>query len=155
MLKGIPAIISPDLLRVLAQMGHGDELLLADAHFPGETLGHRVLRADGLSITPLLDAILHLLELDRHASPLAMMAASEGDALDPALENEYLRTIHRHSPDVSRPLMLERSAFYERAKSAFAVVVTGDMRPYGNVLLRKGLTPGMATDLALQPTFPG
>jgi L-fucose mutarotase len=141
MLKGIPPILSPDLLRVLAQMGHADDLLLADAHFPGETLGRRVLRADGLTIPPLLDAILTLVELDRHSPALSMMAPSEGDSLDPAIEADYLQAVHRHAPGIARPVFLERSVFYDRSKAAFAVLITGDVRPYGNILIRKGVTP--------------
>ena len=87
MLKGISPLISPELLDVLARMGHGDEIVLADAHFPGETMGRRVVRADGLRIADLLDAILPLFELDAYVDdPLVMMAPVEGDTLDPAVE---------------------------------------------------------------------
>src|ERR1035437_5990290 len=102
MLKGISPLLSPDLLAVLARMGHGDEIVLADAHFPGETFNPRVLRADGLKIADLLAAILPLFELDAYvAHPLAMMAAVEGDTLDPHVEQGYLQSIHQTNPAVA------------------------------------------------------
>jgi len=142
MLKGISPLISPELLCVLARMGHGDEIVLADAHFPGETFNPRVLRADGLKITDLLAAILPLFELDAYvAHPLAMMAAVPGDALDPLVEADYLKSIHQTNPSVAPIERIERFAFYERAKSAFAVVMTGETAKYGNIILKKGVTP--------------
>ena len=142
MLKGISPIISPDLLKTLASMGHGDEIILADAHFPGETMNARVLRADGLLIPDLLEAILPLFELDAYVDhPLAMMAAVEGDTLDPQVEASYLQRIHITNPDCPPIERVERFAFYERAKSAFAVVMTGDTAKYGNIILKKGVTP--------------
>ena len=141
MLKGIPPIISPDLLKVLHQMGHGDELVLADAHFPGEALGRRVLRADGHAIPALLDAILTLLELDRPGAPLIMMQTDRPEELDPLLEREYMSAVHRHAPQTAMPVRVSRVEFYRQARDAFAVLVTGDLRPYGNLVLRKGVTP--------------
>lgn len=141
MLKGIPNCISPELLKAMAEMGHGDELVLADAHFPGHSLNQRVIRADGISIATLLDGILPLFELDSYAQPLAMMAAVPGDVLDPAVEAAYLKAIHRHVPRARTPERIERFAFYERAKSAFALVMTGETAKYGNIILRKGVTP--------------
>jgi len=140
MLKGISPCISPDLLKVLAEMGHGDEIILADAHFPGHSVGGRVLRADGLSVTSLLEGILPLFDLDTYAEPLVMMAAVPGDALDPAVEEQYLEVVRRHAPGASPPARVDRFAFYERARSAFAVVMTGETRKYGNLLLKKGVT---------------
>jgi L-fucose mutarotase len=142
MLKGISPLISPELLEVMARMGHGDELILADAHFPGESFNDRVLRADGLRIPDLLAAILPLYELDSYVdSPLAMMAAVEGDTLDPSVEEAYLKSIHISNPDVAPIERIDRFAFYERARSAFAVVMTGETAKYGNIILKKGVTP--------------
>ncbi len=142
MLKGISPLISPELLAVLARMGHGDEIILADAHFPGETFNGRVLRADGLRIPELLAAILPLFELDAYvAHPLAMMAAVQGDTLDPKVEEVDLNSIYISHPNVPSIERLDRFAFYERAKSAFAVVMTGETAKYGNILLKKGVTP--------------
>ena len=100
MLVGISPFISPELLAILHRMGHGDEIVLADAHFPGETYGQRVLRADGLKIADLLDGILPLLALDDYVqSPLIMMAPVEGDDLDPTVEQAYMKAVHKHWPD--------------------------------------------------------
>lgn len=144
MLKGIAPCISPDLLKVLAEMGHGDEIVLADAHFPGHTMNSRVLRADGLSIPTLLDGLLPLFELDSYAEPLMMMAAVEGDQLDPAVEAAYMKVIHHHVPGARPPVRIDRFAFYDRAREAFAVVMTGETAKYGNLLLKKGVTPTAA-----------
>ncbi|RLD75103.1 MAG: L-fucose mutarotase [Bacteroidetes bacterium] len=142
MLKGISPIISPDLLGVLSRMGHGDEIILADAHFPGETFNQHVLRADGLKIPQLLEAILPLFELDSYVdSPLVMMAAVEGDTLDPVVEESYLKSIHKSISNITDIERINRFAFYERAKTAFAVLMTGETAKYGNILLKKGVTP--------------
>ena len=142
MLKGISPLISPQLLEVMARMGHGDELVLADAHFPGETFYSRVIRADGLRIPYLLGAILPLFELDSYVPhPLTMMAAVEGDQLDPEVERSYMEQIIKTNPQVPAIERIDRFAFYERAKNAFAVVMTGETVKYGNILLTKGVTP--------------
>ena len=142
MLKGISPLISPELLSVMARMGHGDELVLADAHFPADSLNNRVLRADGLRIADLLAAILPLLELDTYVDyPLAMMAPVEGDTLDPSVEEAYLKSIHLTNPEAPPIERIERFAFYVRVKSAFAVVMTGETAKYGNIILKKGVTP--------------
>ena len=141
MLKGIHPAISPELLKILAEMGHGDEIILADAHFPGHTMNRTVLRADGLGVPTLLDAILPLFELDSYADPLIMMAAVEGDQLDPKVEKSYMAAVKRHVPAAKPPVRIDRFAFYDRAKAAFAVVMTGETAKYGNILLKKGVTP--------------
>ncbi|MGJ8641844.1 MAG: L-fucose mutarotase [Luteolibacter sp.] len=141
MLRGLSPIVAPDLLTVLWRMGHGDEIILADAHFPGETLNRRVIRADGHNIADLLEGIMPLFTPDQYvAQPLAMMAAVIGDKLDPAVEERYLVPIRKTWPDVAPVERVERFAFYERAKSAFAVVMTGETAKYGNIILRKGVT---------------
>ncbi len=142
MLKGISPLISPKLLEVLARMGHGDEIVLADAHFPGESINKHVIRADGLRIPDLLSAILPLFELDSYVTaPLTMMAAVEGDKHDPEIEKIYLKSIHETNPVVPPIKYIERFDFYNRARNAFAVVMTGETAKYGNILLRKGVTP--------------
>ena len=99
MLKGIHSAIGPELLKVLAEMGHGDEIILADAHFPGHSFNDQVLRADGVKITSLLDGILPLFELDSYDDPLIMMQAVEGDSLDPNVESSYRSEIQKHVSD--------------------------------------------------------
>lgn len=141
MLKGISPCLSPELLKVLAQMGHGDELVLADAHFPGHSLNARTLRADGVPTVHLLDGILRLFELDSYDDPIVMMQPVEGDALNSAVERDYLAAIRAHAPQAPDPVRIDRFAFYERARRAYALVVTGEVRKYGNVLLKKGVTP--------------
>jgi L-fucose mutarotase len=142
MLKGISPLISPELLAVMSRMGHGDELILADAHFPGETFNNRIIRADGLRIPDLLLGILPLYELDSYVpAPLIMMAAVSGDELDPKVEESYLKSIHVTNPNVAPILRIDRFEFYERAKKAFAVVMTGETAKYGNIILKKGVTP--------------
>lgn len=141
MLKGISPCLSPDLLKVLAEMGHGDEIVLADAHFPGHSVNARTLRADGVPIGQLLDAILPLFELDSYDDPIVMMQAVKGDALDPAVERDYMAAIRAHAPRAPDPVRVDRFAFYDRARQAYAVVMTGEVRTYGNVLLKKGVTP--------------
>jgi L-fucose mutarotase len=144
MLKGISPLLSPELLHTLYSMGHGDEIVLADAHFPGHTFNDFVIRADGLRIPDLLKAVLPLFELDSYSPhPLAMMAAVTGDSLDPKVEESYLKSIHLTNPAVAPIERVERFAFYERAKSAFAVVMTGEIAKYGNIILKKGVTPIM------------
>jgi L-fucose mutarotase len=142
MLKGISPLVSPQLLATLCAMGHGDEIILADAHFPGHTMNDNVIRADGLKIPDLLDAILPLFELDEYVdAPLAMMATVEGDELDPAVEASYREAIAPHVPQQPPIERVERFAFYDRARDAFAVVMTGDTAKYGNIILKKGVTP--------------
>jgi L-fucose mutarotase len=141
MLKGISPYIGPDLLAVLHRMGHGDEIVLADAHFPGHSLGPQVLRAEGIPVKALLDGILPLFELDSYAPPLVMMEVVPGDTLDPAVELDYMEVVRKYAPAAPTPVRLERHAFYQRAKGAFAIVMTGELRKYGNLLLKKGVTP--------------
>ncbi|EKP0260715.1 L-fucose mutarotase [Aeromonas sobria] len=140
MLKGISPLISPELLKVLAQMGHGDEIILADAHFPAHNMGPQVIRMDGSGVDHLLTAMAPLFELDSYAPPLVMMAAVTGDELDPTVERRYLAALAdaRAGLQVER---IDRFAFYERASKAFAIVVTGECAKYGNILLKKGVTP--------------
>jgi L-fucose mutarotase len=142
MLKGISPLLSPDLLKTLAEMGHGDSIVLADAHFPGHTMAQRVLRADGLGVAELLDGILPLFELDSYTdAPLVMMSAVEGDTLDPQVEAAYRQPIDRHGGADRVITRIDRFDFYERARSAYAVVMTGETAKYGNILLVKGVTP--------------
>ena len=141
MLRGISPLLSPALLAVMCRMGHGDELVLADAHFPGESLGPRVIRADGLRVADLLDAILPLYALDTYvAHPIAMMDAVPGDVLDPQVEASYRQAIDRHAPDAPPIARIERFAFYDRARQAFAIVMTGETAKYGNIILKKGVS---------------
>ncbi len=142
MLIGIKPCISPDLLSVLYRMGHGDEIVLADAFFTGDSLNHRVVRADGIRIPDLLDGILRLINLDTYVQdPIVMMQPSPGDELDVEVERRYREVIDRYWPDTPPIVRMERFAFYERARKAFAVVMTGETVKYGNIILKKGVPP--------------
>ena len=142
MLIGIDPVISPELLDVLFRMGHGDEIVLADAFFPGESLNPRVIRADGLKIPALLDGILALMNLDSYVPhPLAMMAPVPGDSLDENVEKSFRAPIERRWPGTPAIERMERFAFYERTKKVFAIVMTGETVKYANIILKKGVIP--------------
>lgn len=143
MLKGIPPIISPELLKTLCEMGHGDELVIADGNFPSQSVGKNavVVRADGHGVPELLDAILSLIPLDRHVEkPVALMEVSAGDSCPtPEIWAIYKQILSKHEPDHCRIDMTERFAFYERAKKAYLIIATGETAIYANVLLKKGV----------------
>lgn len=140
MLKGISPVVSPELLKVLAEMGHGDEIVFSDAHFPAHYFGRdgaMVMRADGLGADALLKGLIPLFELDSYATPVVMMEAVKGDSLDPEVEKKY-RAALGYDGKIER---MERYAFYERARKAYAIVLTGEIAKYGNIILKKGVTP--------------
>ncbi|MDA3811281.1 MAG: L-fucose mutarotase [Spirochaetaceae bacterium] len=140
MLRGIDPVISPELLDVLFRMGHGDEIVLADAFFPGDTFGKKVVRADGIRIPQLLKGLLPLITLDSYVdSPLIMMAPVDGDALDPQAETNYREPIDSIWPGTPAIERIGRFDFYDRAKEAFAVVMTGETVKYGNIIIKKGV----------------
>jgi L-fucose mutarotase len=123
-------------------MGHGDEVVFADAHFPSESLGPRCIRADGLQIADLLDAVLPLFALDTYSgSPVTMMATVPGDSADPAIEERYQSIVVRHWPGTPPLKKVERFDFYARAAESFAIVASGDSAKYANIILKKGVTP--------------
>lgn len=145
-LKGIPNVLSPHLLQVLALMGHGDEIVLADAHFPSSSIcrnGPTEVRADGLDIPTLLDAVLTLLPLDQYVDfPVALMDLVPSDKaknLPTPVWVKYREVIDKHESSQIQIEKVERFAFYERAKKAFAVVHTGETAQYGNIILKKGV----------------
>lgn len=144
MLKGIHPVVSPDLLAALSKMGHGDSILLSDAHFPtGIFEDSGIIRADGIKVGTLLEGILPLFELDQYSEyPVVMMQAVKGDKLDPRVEARYFEIISRitgHRPPLDR---IERFGFYNLAKQCLAIVVTGETAKYGNIILKKGVISG-------------
>lgn len=142
MLKGISPVVSPDLLYTLHVMGHGDEIVLADAHFPTESLNDNIIRADGVKIKDILSGILPLFEIDSYVDDaLVMMDAVPGDTLDPEVEASYMVPIKAYVPDAPPITRIDRFSFYERAKNAYAVLLTGELAKYGNIILKKGVTP--------------
>jgi L-fucose mutarotase len=147
MLKNIPAILSPELLKVLAEMGHGDEIVLADANFPGATMAQRLVRMDGHPMPPILRAILQLLPLDDFVErPAMLMAVAKGDSVNPAIWKEYEAIIRDAEPCAMANgfEMIERFAFYERSKKAYAVVQSGEGALYANIILKKGVIPAVS-----------
>lgn len=139
MLKGIPPILGPELLHILRAMGHGDEIAIVDANYPAEGAGPPVIRLDGLSATDVLDAVLTLMPLDTFVDEQAFAMEVVGDPEKrEQTHKDFDKLIKKHEPDMQLSL-LERFAYYERVKDAFAIVQTGERRLYGNILLKKGI----------------
>ena len=140
MLKNISPILSPELLKTLMEMGHGDTIVLADGNFPAAALGQRLVRCDGHPITPLLDAVLELFPLDVYTdTPVTLMETVPGETYKPVIWEEYRKTFEKHAPDFKDFHHTDRFDFYEQAKDAFAVVATGEKALYANILLTKGV----------------
>lgn len=140
MLKNIPKILSPELVKTLMEMGHGDEIVIADGNFPSETIGQRVVRCDGHGVCELLDAIMNLFPLDTYTNkPVMLMEVVPGDPVVPTIWDEYKNIINKYEPENCKIEMIERFAFYERAKTAYAVVATGEEAIYANIILKKGV----------------
>ena len=140
MLKTIPAILGPDLLWTLAAMGHGDEIVIADANFPGASMGRRCHRLDGVSATDALEAVLRLFPLDTFVDEPAtvMQVVGDPDATPPAVA-EFQTILDAAEGSSVGMARIDRFAFYDRARAAFAVLQTGETRLYGNVILTKGV----------------
>ena len=138
MLKSIPNIVSPELLKILAEMGHGDEILIADGNFPSASHGQRVVRADGHGGVEMLKAVLSLIPLDTYAKENFMfMATTQGDPT-PTIWAEYIDVANAMDDNVRQGL-IERQAFYDRSKKAYAVIATGETAIYANILIKKGV----------------
>ena len=143
MLKGIPPIISPELLKALAEMGHGDSLVIADGNFPAESVGRNsiVIRADGHGVPEILDAVLSLIPLDSYVEkPVALMEVVPGDTCGtPEIWKTYKDILRKHEPGNCEIEMTERFAFYEKAKNAYLIIATGETAIYANIMLQKGV----------------
>lgn len=138
MLIGISPLLTPDLLHALASMGHGDEIVLADANFPATTLGKRLIHLPGVSSPETLRAVLSVIPLDSFVKHPALTMQMVGDSQTrPATVAEFDVLLQQHGYQAS--VALERQAFYLRAGQAFAVVATGELRTYGNIILKKGV----------------
>lgn len=140
MLRNIPPLLSPDLLYTLRAMGHGDEIVIADANFPGSSIGPTCIRADGSTASELLQAVLTVMPLDSFVPDPALTMQVVGDAeAIPEAVTDFQRIIDQVA-DTPAPIQsLERFAFYERAADAFTIVQTGERRLYGNIILKKGV----------------
>lgn len=141
MLKGIPSILSPELLKVLMEMGHGDEIVIADGNFPAASIAQKLIRLDGHSIPPVLEAILSLFPLDSYAEKaVGLMQVVEGDTAKTPIWDEYRKILKASSENDKFEDFeyIERFAFYERAKKAYAVIATSEPALYANIILKKG-----------------
>jgi L-fucose mutarotase len=140
MLNGIPSIISPELLKILMEMGHGDELVIADGNFPAVSIAQRLVRSDGNMVPELLEAVLRFFPLDPYVeAPVALMQVVPGDTYKPTIWDTYKEIIQKFPNKNSAIENVERFAFYERAKKAFAVVATSETSLYANIILKKGV----------------
>ena len=143
MLKNIPKILSPEMLKVLCEMGHSDRIVIADANFPAESMGKNaiVLRADGHSATDLLDAILTVFPLDTYVdSPVMLMQVMAGDKVETPIWDEYKEIVAKHDDRGAATFgEYERFEFYEQAKNCYAIIATGESALYANLILQKGV----------------
>lgn len=140
MLKGIPSILSPDLLKILMEMGHGDEIVIADGNFPAASMAQRLVRCDGHGVPEILDAILQLFPLDTYVEhPVALMEVVPGDPVKPVIWDQYRSIVEKHGGKAADFEHIERFAFYERAQKAYAIVATGETALYANVIIKKGV----------------
>lgn len=139
MLKNIPSIISPELLKILHEMGHSDEIVIGDGNFPAASNAKRLVRCDGHGVPEFLDAILKLFPLDTYVeAPVMLMQVTPGDNVDPVIWKDYRKIVDAHQDNVKFE-EIERFAFYERARNAYAIVATGESALYANVILKKGV----------------
>lgn len=137
MLKGIPDIISPELLKILDEMGHGDEIVIGDGNFPAASIAKRLVRLDGHGVVPILDAMLELVPLDTYVDyPVVLMATTAGDPT-PVIWDEYDRIVGKYGEN--KITTIERFEFYRRAREAYAVIATGETAVYANVIIKKGV----------------
>ena len=143
MLKGIPKILSPELLKVLCEMGHSDRLVIADGNFPAESMGKNaiVIRMDGHMACDVLDAILQIFPLDTYVDkPVNLMEVMPGDKVDTPIWDEYAKIVAGHDERGTEAIgHIERFAFYEEAKKVYAIIATGESALYANVMLQKGV----------------
>lgn len=139
MLKGISPILTPELLKILAEMGHGDELVIGDCNFPAQSMGRRCVRCDGHRGTELLDAILALFPLDQFVEAPVTVMAPAPDAMDgnPPIWAEFAEIVEKHQPG-TKSEAIDRFAFYDRAKNAYATVATGENALYACIIIKKG-----------------
>ena len=140
MLKNVPPILSPELMKTLMEMGHGDEIVLADGNFPAASVARRLIRCDGHGVPELLEAVLKLFPLDIYVDrPVALMAVVPGDKTKPTIWEQYRAIIKASGEKFSDFELVERFAFYDRAKQAYAVVATSEKALYANIILKKGI----------------
>jgi L-fucose mutarotase len=139
MLKSIPSILSPELLKIMMEMGHGDEIVLGDGNFPAASCARRLVRLDGHGVPEILDAMLTLFPLDTFVeAPVGLMQVVPGDLTVPAIWDKFRAIISQREGE-KKIEFIERFQFYERAKNAYAIVSTGEKALYANIILKKGV----------------
>lgn len=143
MLKNIPQILSPQLLKVLCEMGHSDQIVISDGNFPAESMGTDsiVIRCDGHGVPELLDAILTVFPLDTYVDkPVSLMEVMPGDNVETPIWDTYKEIIQKHDNRGEETVgTIERFKFYDEAKKAYAIIATGEKALYANVILQKGV----------------
>jgi len=144
MLRNIPPIITPELMRILMEMGHGDEIVLADGNFPAASVAQRLIRCDGHGVPEILEAILKFFPLDQYVEQaVALMSVVSGDSTKPTIWKKYRSIVGESGEKFSDFEFVERFAFYERARKAYAIVATSESALYANIILKKGvIQPG-------------
>jgi L-fucose mutarotase len=139
MLKNVPSVLTPELLKIMMEMGHGDEIVIGDGNFPAASNAKRLVRLDGHGVCEILDAMLRFFPLDTYVdAPVGLMAVTPGDDVKPVIWDEYRSIISRREGE-RKIEMIERFDFYERAKNAYAIVATGETALYANIVLKKGV----------------
>lgn len=139
MLKNIPSIIGPELLKVLDEMGHSDEIVIADGNFPACTMNSRVIRLDGHNCPEILEAILSLFPLDPYEKNAFLMQVVPGDKVETPIWDTYEKIAKEGDENFSGFEQIERFSFYERSKKAYAVIATSEKSLYANIILKKGV----------------
>jgi L-fucose mutarotase len=140
MLMGIPSVLSPELLKILMEMGHGDELVIADGNFPAASIAQRLVRSDGHGVPAVLEAVLKFFPLDAYVdSPVTLMQVVPGDTYTPTIWETYRKIILKFPNKNNKIENIERFSFYERARKAYAVIATGETALYANIILKKGV----------------
>ena len=141
MLKGIPSILTPELLKILMEMGHGDTICIGDGNFPAASMSKdcKLVRLDGHGVPEILDAILQLMPLDPYVEkPVNLMEVVPGDPVETPIWDEYRRIVEKHEPG-TKIGNIERFRFYDEARKAYAIIATGEAALYANVILQKGV----------------
>jgi L-fucose mutarotase len=140
MLNGIPAILSPEILKILMEMGHSDEIVIGDGNFPAASIAKRLIRSDGNNIPDLLDAILKFFPIDSYVEkPITLMAVTKGDPYKPTIWDEYKKIVLKYESGKDVFEMLEKPDFYVKARNAYGIIATSETALYANIILKKGV----------------
>lgn len=139
MLKNVPALLSPELLKIIMEMGHGDELVIGDGNFPAASCAQRLIRLDGLGVPEILESLLKLFPLDSFEKNAFLMEKVPGNMVETPIWKTYEKIAEAGDPNFKGFSQIERFAFYERAKKAYAIIATSEQSLYANIILKKGV----------------